>query len=147
MTTTAERNAEAFRRLIERGPNLGDLSVIDDVVAPDCSYHVPVSPEPLRGAEAVKQLISGFRAAFPDLHVTIDELIADGDIVVARVTATGTHEGELLGHPATSRTASWTVVHWAHFSDGLLIEDRVTFDVRGLLTQLGLSAAQPVPAS
>lgn len=136
---TEDLNEAAFRRLIEEGPNKGNLAVVDEVVASHCKSWVPVSNDPIVGPDGSRTLIAGFRSAFPDLRVTVDEIVTSGPVVVARVTASGTQRGEFLGHPPTGRPASWPVVHWARFVEARLVEDRVTFNLLGVLEQLGLS--------
>ena len=82
--------------------------------------------------------MTGFRTAFPDLHVTIEEVIAEGETVAARVTVRGTNTGELMGLAPTGKRAEWAVNHYCHFKDGQVIEDRVNFDQLGFLQQLGI---------
>jgi predicted ester cyclase len=131
------QSVAAFRQFIDVGPNRGNLDALGELVDAECRYFMPGSNEPAEGAEGVKQVIAAFRAAFPDLHVEIDEVVADGDVVMARVTPTGTHNGELMGVAPTGRTVSWTVSHCARFSNGKLIEDRIVFDRADLMEQLG----------
>jgi len=130
-------NVAAFREFIEQGPNRGDLDAVGELVASDCQYFMPGSSEPAEGPDGVKQIVAAFRAAFPDLHVEVDEVVAAGDVVMARVRPTGTHQGELMGVAATGRTVSWVVSHCARFSDGKLVEDRIVFDRADLMEQLG----------
>jgi steroid delta-isomerase-like uncharacterized protein len=132
-------NVAAFHQFIEEGPNRGNLEAIGDLVSSDCRYFMPGGSEPAEGPEGVKQVITAFRAAFPDLHVEVDEVTADGDVVMARVTPTGTHQGELMGVPPTGRTVTWVVSHCARFSDGRMIEDRIVFDRAHLMEQLGVT--------
>jgi steroid delta-isomerase-like uncharacterized protein len=79
-----------------------------------------------------------YRAAFPDVHIAIDDLIAAGDKVVTRYTATGTHQGELMGIPATGKKISITGVSIYRFANGQIVEDWAEFDQLGMLTQLGV---------
>jgi predicted ester cyclase len=135
----ASENVAAFHQFIEEGPNRGNLDAIGDLVSSDCRYFMPGSSEPAEGPEGVKQVIAAFRAAFPDLHVEVDEVAAAGDVVMARVTPTGTHQGELMGVAPTGRTVSWVVSHCARFSGGRMIEDRIVFDRADLMEQLGVT--------
>ena len=135
---STEQNKANFRRFIDEGPNKGNLAVLEDIFEANVVYNVSGLPEPMRGPEGVRQLTTGFRAAFPDLHVTIEEMIAEGDKVVARVTARGTNTGELMGKPATGKQATWYPVHISRFANGKIVEDRVTYDQLGFLQQLGL---------
>ncbi len=135
---TAGKNKENFRRFLAEAANGGKLAVIDELCDPEVRYYIVGSTEPLCGFDGVKGVVSGFRAAFPDLHVTIEEVIAEGDTVAARVTARGTNSGELLGAAPSGRRAEWTVNHYSHFKDGKMVEDRVNFDQLGFLQQLGM---------
>ena len=82
--------------------NTGDLTLLDKLVAPDYVEH----SEGFHGVEPLKQQIHTFRAAFPDLRVTIEDLIIDGDRFASRTTVTGTHTGDLMGMPATGKQIS-----------------------------------------
>src|SRR4051794_24720447 len=100
----AADNRTVARRFFDEIINTGDWSNAGDVVASDVVMHHPSVPEPVRGLEAVSQAIGSFRLGFPDLTVTVDETIAEGDKVVVRWTAAGTHTGDLFGMPPTGRT-------------------------------------------
>lgn len=130
-----------FRRFIEEGPNRGNLDVIDEVFSKDVRYYLPFSSEPIVGRDGVRGVVAGFRSAFPDLSISVEDLVEEGDKLVARVTASGTNRGELMGKPATGRTATWSVVHVSRLDHGRIVEDRITFDVLGFLQQLGLAPA------
>ena len=86
----------------------GNLSVLDELAAPDITVIYPVLGEPVRGAAAFKQLLAHFHAACPDVEISVQEQIAEGDKVVTRWSVCGTHRGELLGVPPTGRPLSWT---------------------------------------
>lgn len=135
---SSEENKARFRRFIEEGPNRGNLAVIDELVDPNVMYYMPGSSEPVRGCDGVKGVVSSFRAAFPDLHVTIEEIIAEGETVAARVTARGTNTGEMMGMASTGKRATWAVNHYSTFKEGKLIADRVNFDQLAFLQQLGM---------
>jgi Predicted ester cyclase len=139
---TAAEHKERFRRFLDEAPNRGNLAVVDELFDPNVAYYVVGSAEPMRGWDGVKGVVTGFRAAFPDLHVTIEEVIAEGDTVAARVTARGTNTGELMGMAPTGKRAEWAVNHYSHFRDGKMIEDRVNFDQLGFLKQLGMMPSQ-----
>src|SRR5438309_11412747 len=81
----------------------GNLSVLDELAAPDITVIYPVLGEPVRGAAAFKQLLAHFHAACPDVEISVQEQIAEGDKVVTRWSVCGTHRGELLGVPPTGR--------------------------------------------
>ncbi len=93
-----EENKAIVRREVEELYNPdGDLDAVEEIFAPDYVLHDPSLPEEGRGPEAARQLATAFRSAFPDLHTTFDEAVAEGDKVAYRWTASGTHEGELMG--------------------------------------------------
>ncbi len=104
----AKRDNEAIvRRIIEEAFNQGKLGVIDEVISPDYVNIDPAAPEPIRGPAGMKEMVEGYRAAFPDLKLTINDQVSSGDKVVTRWTATGTHKGDLWGlAPTGSRRPS-----------------------------------------
>ena len=134
---------ELFRRLVDEAPNKGNLDVIDEVLHEDVVFYIAIAPEPVRGREAMKATIGGFREAFPDLSVRIDEISGEGDRVAALVTVSGTNTGELMGQPATGKKATWQVAHFLRIADGQIIEDKQATDRLGIFEQLGLA---PAPA-
>jgi steroid delta-isomerase-like uncharacterized protein len=139
---SAENKALA-RRLVEEALNAGRLEVVDELVASDFVEHDPSLPEEVRGPAGVKELIAGYRAAFPDIHITIEDQIADGDYVVSRWSGTGTHQGELMGMPATGKQATVTGITIDRIADGRIAESWDNWDTLGMMQQLG---AIPAPA-
>ena len=92
--------------------------------------------------------MSLYRNAFPDLHFQLEDVIAEGDRVVSRITASGTHERDLPGIPATGRHVSVSGIVIARYEDGKAVEDWVSFDFLGLFQQLGIvPSMQRAPAS
>jgi hypothetical protein len=109
---STEANKAIIRRLFKEAFGQGNLAVLDEIIAPNQVNGGPGAlPELPSGPEGTKMLITAYRNAFPDLHFTIDEQIAEGNTVVTRWTAHGTHNGELAGLPPTGKPA--TVVGWA----------------------------------
>ena len=94
----SEQNKAQVRRVIEEVYNRGDLGVVDEVAASDLVIHA--SSQEIHGREGAKQYVAALRAGFPDLHFTVEDQIAEGDMVVTRWTARGTHTGEFQGIPA-----------------------------------------------
>jgi steroid delta-isomerase-like uncharacterized protein len=94
------------------------------------------------GREGVKQYVTLFRTAFPDLRATVDDVIAEGDRVVTRWTSRGTHQGELMGIPASGKRVTFSGITINRVSGGKVVEDRTNFDQLGLMQQLG---AIPAP--
>jgi steroid delta-isomerase-like uncharacterized protein len=139
----ATANKAAFSRF-QDAVNTGDAEVIekiiDEVVEPDVLFHAPV-PADATGAQALKQVWTVLLRAFPDLHVHIEDLIAEGDKVVARNTVTGTHEGEYHGVPPTGKSVTYHEIFILRFAGGQIAEIWGVVDVYWQLRQLGLIPA------
>ena len=86
----------------------------------------------------LKHLIAGFRAAFPDLHCTVEDEIIDGDRIAAHWTLRGTHEGAFLGSPPTGRTVEVQGIFFARTAGGRIVENWIVLDQLGMLQQLGI---------
>lgn len=136
-----EANKAIARRIIEEVYNDGRFEVADELVAPDYVGHDAASPEPMRGPDGVKSQAEGYRAAFPDMRLTIADEIAEGDRVVTRWTATGTHEGELFGISPTGKQATVMGITISRIADGRIVENWISWDTLGLLQQLGVVPA------
>jgi steroid delta-isomerase-like uncharacterized protein len=96
----AEENKDLARRFMDEVYNHGNVDFIDEVVASNYVVYDPNSPEGMSvGVEGAKRFVEMYRSAFPDTQMTVEDLIAEGDKVVTRWTARGTHQGELLGIP------------------------------------------------
>jgi len=121
--------------------NTGNLALLDKHVAPDYVEH----SEGFQGVEPFKQQIAAFRAGFPDLHVTIDDLLlTDSDRFASRTTITGTHTGDLMGVPATGKHVSVEAVDIGRVENGQAKERWGGLNMFSLLTQLGvIPAPQP----
>jgi steroid delta-isomerase-like uncharacterized protein len=120
--------------------NGADPSELDDVVAADSVDHDAYNPFREEGREGLKKLIAMYRQAFPDLHVSIDDQIAEGEKVVTRWTATGTHQGDLMGAAATGKSATTTGIGIDRIDNGQVVEAWGNWDTMGLFQQLGLTA-------
>ena len=126
------------RRLLEEAFNSGNLDVVDELVAPEFVNHDAALPEPVVGVEATKASIRGYRDAFPDLRMTIELQVAEGDYVTTRWSARGTHQGDLMGMPATGKQATVTGTTVDQIVDGRIVESWTNWDTLGLLQQLGV---------
>jgi steroid delta-isomerase-like uncharacterized protein len=133
---SAENKALARRFFLEAF-NDGNLGVIDELAAPGIVNHDSAMPEPMVGIDAVKAAVAGYRTGFPDLRITIEEQVAEGDSVVTRWSALGTHGGDLMGMPATGKQATVTGITIDRFENGLVVETRTNWDTMGMLQQLG----------
>ena len=139
----SETNKTVSRRFFEEVFGKGKLNVLDEIIAKDNVNSGPGSlPGLPNGPEGAKQLITIYRNAFPDVHFTIDEQIAEGDKVVTRWTAHGTHQGELVGIPATSKSTTVTGINVDRVVNGKIAESWGIFDQFGMMQQLGVI---PVP--
>ena|SRR5438876_11632112 len=140
MSTTEEINKAQFRCTYEEMFNQGNLANVDELIAPDCINHeVPPGMNNL-GPESARQVVIMLRTAFPDLHFTIEELVAEGDTVVGRVTMSGTHQGPFMGIAPTGCSFQQAQVQFVRFRDGKGIEHRAVRDDLGMMQQLGMHA-------
>ena len=134
---STEENKAVVRRFVEEVQSQGRLDVIDHVIAPDFVNHTaPPGLPPTR--EGGRQLMALFRAAFPDGHMTIEDMLAEGDKVVTRKTFHGTHQGEFMGIPPTGRHVAIQVIDIVRVVDGQVVEHWNVVDNLGLLHQLGV---------
>lgn len=137
-------NKAIYRRFIEEGFNQARLGTLDEVLATGYVDHdAPPGIPP--GPDGIKQIVQMYRAAFPDLRITIEEQAAEGELVTSRLTTTGTHRGELFGIPATDKTVTMTGLTMVRIQNGRLVEGWVKNDTLGLLQQIG-AAEQPAAA-
>ncbi len=150
MATTEETNKALLRRTYEEWFNQGNLTNVDELIAPECINHEVPPGMNNRGPESIHQVVMMLRSAFPDLHFTIEELVAEGDTVAARVTLSGTHLGPFMGMAPTGRSVRQAQMHFVRFRDGKGIEHRAVRDDLGMMQQLGViavSAHEHVPES
>jgi steroid delta-isomerase-like uncharacterized protein len=139
----SERNKAFMRRGIEEVWNEGDFDVVNELLASDFVSHLP--HDELHGPEGVKQYFGMLRRAFPDIHFTIEDQIAEGDLVVTRWTARATHQGEFQGISPTGKSATVTGITINRFANGKVVEGWANLDELGLLQQLGVvSTPEPV---
>lgn len=137
---TLERNREIGRRVLEEMWGRGRTELADELYVPHYVDHVSRGPEAgtVSGPEGIKAAVQQFRAAFPDLAYTVEEILAERDLVMARFSARGTHEGEFLGLAPTGRVVTYTGTDINRIEDGKIVESWVHYDALGLLQQLGL---------
>jgi len=133
----AEDNKAVVRRVIEEMFNQGNLDTADELIAPDYVNHDPAMPEEVRGPEGFKEFAAAYRAAFPDLHTEIETQIAEGDLVATRWTATGTHEGDLMGIAPTGRRVRQPGMDISRFSDGKVAETWEGYNPMVMMQQIG----------
>ena len=137
---STEDNKALIRRLIEEVWNQGNLAVFDELYAPDFLFHDPGLPQ-VRTREEDKRWITETLNIFPDLHITIEDLIAEGDQVVVRMTGRGTNTGDILApspHPATGKQVTMTGIAIARISNDQFVEIWHQVDWLGMFQQLGV---------
>jgi predicted ester cyclase len=129
----AEANKAALRRIVDEIINGGDLDAIDELVHPEYvdGYGGP------SGRGGYRVLVATMRSAFPDLRMTIDDLVAEGDLVCGRFTIRATHTGDFMGMAPTGRAIELPAMGMIRFRDGQMLERWNVSDVHGLLEQLG----------
>jgi predicted ester cyclase len=130
-----EENKRIIRRYYDELWNNWDLAVADELIAPEIAFRGSLSVV-VQGLGAFKGYINMVRAAFPDFHNTIEELIAEGDKVVARITYTGTHGGELFGIRPAGKRVAYAGVAIFLLQDEQIRNGWVLGDTMGLIEQL-----------
>jgi steroid delta-isomerase-like uncharacterized protein len=135
-----DRNKAIYQQYIQQVFNQGQLEMLDQLLAPSYVYH-EAPPEILPGAEGIKQVVSMFRTAFPDLEITIEDQIAEDDKVCSRATTRGTHQSKIFGIPATGKAVAMTGLTLVRIVEGRIVESWVKNDVMGLMSQLGTDTA------
>lgn len=144
---TSDDNRALVRRFWEEIWNQGNPSAPDAIVSPDFTLEGPGFPDPLRGPSGLRSWVTTVRAAFPDVRFTVDDDVAEGDKVVSRWSARGTHSGPLMGIPPTGRPillrgiTIFTVVG-NQVSDEWAVEDTL-----GMLQQIGAISAPGTPTT
>lgn len=136
---SVEQNKAAIRRNWAEVANKGDLSIIPELVAPNFLLHS--TPE-VKGPEGFKRNIVTIRAAFPDIHVTVDNLVAEGDMVAAFCTMTGTFKGKYGAIAPTGKKVKLATVTLSRFKDGKEVEAWQYGDMLAFYQQAGV----PVPS-
>jgi steroid delta-isomerase-like uncharacterized protein len=139
----SEHNKAIVRRLFAELWNTGNLSMADQIFAPTYEHHDPSTPDFGRGPDSEKKRASLYRNAFPDMHLTIEDVIAEGETVMTRWSCQGTHKGDLNGIAPTGKRFTITGVTVARVSGGKIVEGFVNWDALGLMQQLGVV---PAPA-
>lgn len=133
---SGEQNKATVRRWVEEVWNHGNLALVGEVIASSYELH-GAGPASVHGPEGIQQYIAGYRAGFPDLSTTVEDLVAEDEKVAWRFTARGTHTGALLGIPPSGRRVVVTGIVISRFAQGMWQEDWLNFDALGMLQQLG----------
>ena len=133
---STEEHKAINRRVIEEAWNRGNLDVIDHLMHPD--YTRKQNTTTVQGLQETKQLMTDYRQAFPDMHITIEEELVEGDKIATRYTGSGTHTGTFLGIAPTGKHVTVNAMGFHRIVDGKRVEDWLIFDGLSLLEQLGV---------
>jgi steroid delta-isomerase-like uncharacterized protein len=131
-----QENKAVARRTLEEVWNQGKIELAEELYAPGYISNDPNNPG-VRGPEGLRRLVAAYRAAFPDLQFTIEEQIAEGDLVATRWTVRGTQRGAMMGLPPTGKSVTVAGMAISRISGGQIVEDNVSYDALGLMQQLG----------
>lgn len=149
METTATRESEnklVIRRWFEEVWNQGREEAIEELRAPDAvGFGLGETPVAVRGASGFKVFYHNLRSGLPDLFVTVEHLVAEGDMVAARILVEGTHMGPGLGVPPTGQSVQFSGMLLARVSGGRITESWTNLDQLGLLRQVGAIPASSGP--
>jgi steroid delta-isomerase-like uncharacterized protein len=135
MYGNAQENKVIVLRHWEEVVSKGKLDLIDEIFAPDFVAHE--ADQDIRGPEGVRQFILMLRAAFPDLQVTVEDVLAEGDKVVQRWSAHGSHQGELMGLAPSGKRIFVAGITISRFEGGKVAEEWELYDMMGMMQQLG----------
>lgn len=133
---SAEENKAMIRRMTEEVTNKGNLAVADEIMAPTYVSHT--SERELKGPEGFKQYLATMRAAFPDIHSTIDGIVAEGDIVASHYTMRGTFKGEYMGMAPTGKQFTIKTAVFHRFEGGKEVEAWIYSDSLSFFKQVGI---------
>ena len=129
---TPEENKAVARRFFEEVWNNQNLDVVDEVFAPTVIFNGQPMPR-----DAIKLLVTARRAVFPDIQVTVEDQVAEGDKVSTRRTWRATHQGTYRGITATGKPVKWTQISIVRLAEGRIVEDWPVADELSILQQLG----------
>jgi steroid delta-isomerase-like uncharacterized protein len=132
---SAECNKALVRRYYEEMWNRWDFALADELIGEDVTFRGSLGVS-VKGREGFKEYMQTVRRAFPDFHNHVEEQIAEDDRVVARLTYTGTHHGEVFGISATGRRVAYAGVAIFRITEGCIVQGWVLGDVDGLLRQI-----------
>ena len=140
---STEENQAIVRRYIEEAVSNGNLAAIDEALSPDY-FNPTTAPGPAPGgAERYKQAVAQTRAAFPDVHVTFEYMIAAGDLVAYNTVWRGTHRGPFRGIAPTGKRVEWRATAFRRVVDARVVAGWGTYDWLSVLEQLGASVTPP----
>jgi steroid delta-isomerase-like uncharacterized protein len=134
---SAQENKLVSWRLQEEVFGQGELALVDELLAPDYVSHAPGDPELSRGPEEIKEIVRAYHAAFPDLTFTVEKQVAEGDLVVTRWIARGTHQGEFMGVPPSGRRIEVSGMSMDRISGSRIVENWNNWEALEMMQQIG----------
>ena len=134
--STEEIKANASR-IIEEAVNKGNMAVLDEILSPNYVYHNPRGD--IKGPVGLKQFFTMLRTSCPDLDASIEDMIAEGNMVAYRFTLRGTFIGEMMGMAPTGNQFAYPEAHFVRFEDGKEVEEWPYADSLSLYKQLGVT--------
>jgi predicted ester cyclase len=139
----SEVDKQTLRRIPLEVFHENKMEVVDEVLAADVTDHGMLPPGFPPGREGLKAFITALKVAFPEMRYTVIHEVAEGDMVVQHMSASGTMKGEFAGMSPTGKSATWDEVHIVRMKDGKAVEHWAVVDQLGMLQQLGLAPAAP----
>jgi steroid delta-isomerase-like uncharacterized protein len=139
---STDQNKTTARRVVEEGWTKHNPMILEQLISADAPLHDPQDPSNAKGPQGAKSTLATYLKAFPDLKITIEREIADGDYVVQHLVFTGTNTGALNGVPATDKKVNVTAVMTSKIKDGKVVEAWSLFDSLTLMQQLGIVPVQ-----
>lgn len=134
---STDRNKEVTRRFFEQVIGGGDLAAIDDICASDYRLHATLSGPDAIDRGALRDLIASWRSSFPDGSISIADIVAEGDLVAARLEETGTHQGDFRGISPTGKRVKYGSMTFLRLVDGKITDHWGLLDMPSLLEQIG----------
>jgi steroid delta-isomerase-like uncharacterized protein len=134
---SVEDNKTIARRFIQVWGD-GNLDVIEELAAPSLVVRYPTIPQVIQSSREFRHVLAGFRSAFPDSALRVEEEIAEGEKVVVRWAFSGTHKGTFMGIPPTDKQVTWTGITIYRIVDGKVVQEQGEEDFAGFFRQVGL---------
>ena len=134
---STEENKRISWRLQEEVFGQGKLMSVDELLAPDCVSHAPGDPELSRGPEDIRHIVRAYHSAFPDINFAVEKQVAEGDMVVTRWIARGTHRDEFMGFPPSGRRIEVSGMSMDRISGGRIAENWNNWEALEMMRQIG----------
>jgi predicted ester cyclase len=137
---TTKGNKAVVRRFFDEVVSSGNLAVADELCSPTYRVHATLSGPEAIDVEQMKELVTSFRSSFPDARITIEDIVAEGDLVAARLMEQGTHAGAFQGIQPTGRRVTYGSMTFLRVIDGKIVDHWGLLDMPSLLQQIGGSS-------